>query len=254
MATGRTVNRWTRIYHDGYDISGMSRSIGMAGMLYDMADLTTLNDSVKGYLRRVGHVNAETVNAVLDNTAVTGLHTVGLTAGAKRTLLIAAGIRAEPAAGDPCFGGQFTQGAYQLSDDGGAVAATLPYGGWATDATFSHNYRPFGILTHAKGAETAVNTAIGLDDEGAATAQGGYMTYQVLAGNGTATLKIQDAATNTDPSFADIITVTTGSINCAVVQHGIVAATVSAIRRYLRWQIVFGTATTVTFALGFTRG
>jgi hypothetical protein len=78
--------------------------------------------------------------------------------------------------------------------------------------------------------------------------------YQVFAGNGTATLKVQDAATNTNPSFADLSGATSGSVNCATPSAGVVAiSTTATVRQYLRWQIVFGTATTVTFALAFVR-
>lgn len=250
----RTVDRLTRVYWDGFDISGMARTVGPCGVVFDEADLTAISDSVKGMLSNRSQMNCEFVNGLLDNTATTGLHTVGLTAGAKRTLLIAFGLLAVPAAGDPAFGGQFEQGAYAAVSEAGAMTVNLPFMGWAGEATFNGNYRPFGILVHALGAETAVNTATGQDDNLAATSQGGYMTYHVTAGDGTATLTVQDAATNTDVSFANITGVTTGSINCAVVQHGIVAATTTTIRRYLRWQIVLGTATTVTFVMAFTRG
>ena len=78
------------------------------------------------------------------------------------------------------------------------------------------------------------------------------MVYQVLAGNGTATISIDNSANNS--AFTALSGATTGSINCAVVQHGIVALGVTAtVRRYLRWQIALGTATSVTFALSFHR-
>ncbi len=81
------------------------------------------------------------------------------------------------------------------------------------------------------------------------------MMYQVLAGNGTATLKVQDAATNTNPSFADLTGATTGVITCAAGVHGFVQLGVTAtVRQFLRWQIVWGGATSVSFALGFMRG
>ena len=254
VQTGRTVDRWTRVYWDGYDISGMARTVGPCGVVYDAPDLTAIADAVKGMLKNRSQMNVEFINGLLDNTATTGLHTVALTAGDKRTVLVAFGLLAVPAAGDPAFGGQFEQGAYAAVSEGGALTVNLPFMGWAADASFDQNYRPFGVLVHALGAETAVNTATGQDDNLAATSQGGYMTYHVTAGDGTATLKVQDAATNLDASFADITGVTTGSINCAVVQHGIVEATTTTIRRYLRWQIVLGTATTVTFVMAFTRG
>ena len=256
MTVGRTVDKWARVYWDGYDISGVSRSIGPTGIVYDEPELTTLQDAVKGYQAGHPQLNCAAVNGVLDNTATTGLHTVAQTAGAKRTLLIAYGQLAEPAQGDACFGGQFTQGAYQSSSDGGAMVVTMPFQGWAADATFNPDARPFGVLLHALSAVTAVNSAVGVDDNGGATALGGYMIYQVTASSGgahTATIKVQDAAVNADGSFADLTGCTTGVITVTAGVSGIVKATVLDVRQYLRWQIVLGTATSVTFALGFVR-
>jgi hypothetical protein len=255
MATGRTVEKWTRVYQDGYDISGMARKVGECGITYDEHELTALSDSTKGYLPGNFDSNVSQIDAIFDNTATTGLHTVAITAGAKRTLLIAYGQLATPAQGDACYGGQFTQGAYQAVREGG-VFVNLPYMGWAADASVSAYARPFGTLLHASGAETAVNTAVGVDDNGAATSQGGYMVYQVLTSSNaahTATIKVQDAATNADGSFADLTGCTTGVITVTAGVSGMVAATTTTVRRYLRWQIVLGTATSVTFLIGFFR-
>jgi hypothetical protein len=76
----------------------------------------------------------------------------------------------------------------------------------------------------------------------------------VFAGNGTATIKIQDATT-AGGAYADITNLTTGVIDCSNPTAGQIAIAKSAtIRQYLRWQIVLGTATSVTFALAFIRG
>lgn len=252
---GRSVDRWTRVYQDGYDLSGMSRGVGPTGIVYDEAELTALNDTVKGYLANLYQLNCEAVNGIFDNTALVGLHVVGQTAGAKRTLLLAYGDRAEPAAGVPCFGGQFTQGAYQVERAGG-IFANLPFQGWAADATFPHFTRPFGTLLHANAAETGVNAGTGVDDNGGASAAGGYMVYQVLASSNaahTATLKVQDAAVNSNGSFADLAGCTTGVITVTAGVAGIVKATTLTVRQFLRWQIVLGTATSVTFLIGFFR-
>ena len=101
MTTGRRTNRWTRVYHDGFDISGNSRGLGSTGIVYKESNLTAFSDQVQGYLPFTFDVNCEMVNGIFDNTATTGLHnaTVGQTAGARRTLMIAYGILAEPAAG-----------------------------------------------------------------------------------------------------------------------------------------------------------
>jgi hypothetical protein len=114
---------------------------------------------------------------------------------------------------------------------------------------------PWGVLIHAYGAETAANaSATGSVDNLAATNDvGGYMMYQVFAGNGTATLSIDESADNVN--FTPLTDATTGVINCAVVSAGIVQlATTADVKQYLRWQLAKGSATTVTFALAFVRG
>jgi hypothetical protein len=167
--------------------------------------------------------------------------------------MVAQGIRDAPAQGDPAFCGTFEQLNYMADPGAGMIAANLQFGGY--DVTQLINYsKPWGVLLRPLTATTAVNSAIGVDDNGAATSAGGWMMYQVTAGNGTATLKVQDAATNLDGSFADLSGATSGSVTCAAGLSGVVAIGITAtVRRYLRWQIVFGTATSVTFALAFIR-
>lgn len=137
MATGQTKHKHWRVYVNGYDLSGYSRSIGPLSVEYDEADLTAhMGDSVKGYLPNTGHVSPGTLNAVFDNTATTGLYALTQsTAGTQRNVMVPIGVRGAPADGDPVFCGQFYQNAFQVTNDGGAVTATIPYSGWAGDAT-----------------------------------------------------------------------------------------------------------------------
>lgn len=254
MTTGRTAtNRWTRVYMDGYDISGDSRTVGQLVWTYDEGDLTCFPDEVKGALPGRPTLGIGTLNGVFSNTATTGLHIIANAPSGNRTVMIPLGIRAAPDQGDPVYMGQFTQLGYQQEGDV-ASYVSIPFGlPSETNTTLLYD-KPWGWLLHAHGAETAVNSAVGIDDNGAATAFGGYMMYQVTAGNGTATIKVQDAATNTNPSFSDLSGCTSGSIDCTTVKYGIVAVGRTAtVRRYLRWQIVLGTATSVTFALAFVR-
>jgi hypothetical protein len=250
MAIGRTANRWTRIYIDGYDMSGYSRAIGPLMWTFDEADLTTLSDAVKGVLPAHATLGIGALNGVLDNTASSGLHVVLSAPGSKRTVMIPIGIRADPAQGDPVYMGEFEQQGYYLE----TPYVNLPFDKTSLAAASLLYEKPWGWLLHAKGTEGTVNTALGIDDNGAASAFGGYMMYQVFAGNGTATVKVQDAATNSNPSFADLSGATSGSIDCSTPKHGIVAiGRTATVRQFLRWQIVLGTATSVTFALSFCR-
>ena len=80
------------------------------------------------------------------------------------------------------------------------------------------------------------------------------MIYQLFSSDGTVTLKTQDASTDSNPSFGDLLT--SGSLDASAIPvAGIVALSKTAtVERYTRWQIVLGTATTCTFALMFVRG
>jgi len=260
MATGRTKQKWFRLYADGYDLSGMSRDIGPFGLEHDAPDLTVWTDQVKGYLKGHTQTNLGAYNAVFDNTATTGLQAVLNASGQLRNVLIAMGIRAAPANGDPCFGGQFLQSGYQAQDDGGALVVNIPFAGWDASSVSLQYAAGFGQLLHANSAETGVNSSAGFDNLAGAvsTGSGGVMVYHVLASSNaahTATLKVQDAAVNADGSFADLSSATTGVITVTAGVSGMVALSATAtVRQYLRWQIVLGTATSVTFLLAFMRG
>lgn len=252
---GRTLNRWTRVYINGGLMSGYTRSIGPLTVEFPPAALTAMNDSIQGSLPDTPTISPGTLNGIFDNTAGSGLHVRFSGSGTYRNLMIPIGDRAEPIAGNPVFMGSFEQLTYQSQEDGGAMTVNMEFGGY--EVTQLINYpKPWGWLLHARGAETAVNTGTGIDDYGAATTAGGYMMYQGFGGgNGTVTVKVQDADTNVDGSFADLSGCTSGVVDFTNAVSGIVAiGTTATVQRYLRWQIVLGTATTVNFALAFVRG
>jgi len=254
MATGRTVDKWTRVYINGYDVSGYSRNIGPLTLEHEEADLTAMADAVRGFLANHSTVNVGTLNANFDNTATVGVHTVLNNAGGDFNVLVAKGIQAAPAAGDPAFGGVFKMGQYGVVEDAGAMTVTMPFMGWSDTASTLLYASPWGQILHANSAATAANSSTGIDNyTGGATTKGGLFIYHVTAGNGTATLSVDDSADNS--SFSALSGATSGSIDCSSVQYGIVALGNSAtVKQYLRWQIALGTATTVTFVSAFCRG
>jgi len=250
----RTVTKHTRFYMDGYDLSGYSRSVGPLEVTFDTAEDAAFTDEVKNVLPGQANVNIGTLNGYFDNTASTGLHVVASGAGVIRNVMVPIGFLTAPAAGDPVFLGQYEQQTYMQEGDLNSYV-TMGFGGWSGSASTLLYNKPWGYLLHAKGAETAVNTAVGLDDRGASTSLGGFFAYQIFSSNGTVTVKAQDASTNTNVSFSDLSGATSGSVDASSApKHGIVAlSTTATIRRYTRWQIVFGTATTVTFAAALVR-
>lgn len=256
MATGRTVAKWTRVYADGYDLSGDARTIGPLAWTFEEVEFYSLTAAVKGALPGAAAIGLGALNALFDN-ATGQIHAALNAAGTKRNVMVPIGIRAAPAQGDPVFLGQFHQKDYLSDLSGEALTVNLPFNAWHADATSLLYDKPWGTLLHAKGAETAANTAVGVDDYGAQTLKGGLMAYQIfaVAGTGTVTLKVQDAATNTNPSFADLTGATSGAIaDTAVPAAGLIAlGTAATVRQYLRWQLVFSGITSVTFALAFVR-
>lgn len=248
----RTVLKHTRVYVDGYDMSGYSRSLGPLIQTYDETDLTTILDAVKGVLPAHVQLGIGTLNGIMDNTDTVGMHAVLSTAGIMRTVMIPIGIGAAPAAGDPVYCGQFEQQGYY--NEGPYV--TLPFAGSSAASTPTLPYsKPWGVLLHPRGTETAANDQTGIDDHGAATSAGGYMVYQIFGGDGDAEIYIEEAATNSDEEFDVLSPATTGMIDCTTPSAGIVPlATSAAVKRYLRWQIELDEGTTeVEFALAFVR-
>jgi len=262
MATGRTASRWTRVYIDGYDLSGVSRTIGPLDSTFDEAEMTSMLDEVKTYLPNHPNLNVGTLNAIFDSTTVLGSVAVANVTGTKRVVSVAKGIRAVPAAGDPIFCGEFMQSAYNIIGEDG-VFINIPFAGWAANATHRAYPVAWGKMLHANTAETAVNTADAgvISETGAATAFGGYMVYHVTAAVGapgtTARIYVQDSVDEDNANYTDLAGCDTGLIDVGTAPvAGVVATTtnVTAVKLYTRWQIELGTATSVTFVLGFMRG
>jgi hypothetical protein len=178
-----------------------------------------------------------------------------------KNVMVAIGTNAAPAANDHVFAWKFEQTAQQVEQGTGFVAVTIPFGGASSLSTLTYK-RPWGRLLYPYAARTAVsgvNTSAGIDDLGTTSALGGIFVYHLYSSDGTVTLSAEDAdGTNVNGDFADstLDTVaTSGAIDASVIpKSGMIAlATDRAVRRYLRWQIAFGTATTCNFASAFIR-
>jgi len=251
--TGRTAAKFARFYMNGYDVSGHTRTFGPLVWTYDEQGDAALSDEIKNYLAGHPMLSVGELNGFFDNTATTGLHIIASGAGVKRTVMCPIGMRAAPAAGDPVWCGEFTQLGYQEAGEG-IVGVNIPFGGWDNTGATKAYEQPWGVLLHANSAATAANSTTGAGiNNGAASAKGGYLAYQVFSGDGTATISIDDSAD--DSSYLALSGATSGELDCSSVQYGVVAlGTTADVRQYLRWQIALNSATTVTFALAFVRG
>lgn len=249
----RTHQKHWRAYVDGYDLSGYERQIGALGAVYDFATETALTDAVKNGICGHGSITCAGLNGFLDNDTA-GKFAGFQNASGTGAVMFTMGANAAPVAGNPVFTWKFEKTAYNVEPGTGFMAANLIFGESSYSAPLAYS-KPWGVLIHPKGEETAVNSAAGLDDNGASSALGGVFAYQLFSSDGTVTLKMQDAATNTDGSFADLSGATSGSIDAsaAPVANMVAIGATATVRRYLRWQVVFGTATEATFAIAFIR-
>lgn len=251
MATGRTHLRFTRVYVDGYDMSGHTRSFGPLAITFEEGMDDAISKTVKGVVPGSAKISMGTLNGIFDNTATSGIHIVMVAPGGERDVMIPFGIRAAPVDNDPCFSYQFHQLGYYGNPQENPVTASIPFGNASHLAGVLGYANAWGVLLHASAARTAANSATGLDQT-ASSAKGGWMMYQVFAGNGTAAIKVQHASTNSDGSFSDLLS--SGTIDCSSPTSGVASlATTATVNRYVRWQLALGTATTVTFAISFHR-
>lgn len=260
MATGRTLEMHTRVYMDGYDLSGYARKLGDLKWEYDAPTDAAWTDGVKNVIALgQASLGIGALNAFLDNTATSGLHIVAKGAGVKRTVMVARGIRAAPAQGDPVYCGEFEQGKYTGAVDGTSVVANVPFENASNVAANIAYSKPWGVLLAPLAARIAVNNTAGVDCGVVSTTAGGFLCYQITAWNGTGniTIKVQDADTNSDGSFGDVTGLTSGALAHTLgPTAGIIAiANTATIKQYTRWQIVLGGGLTgATFALALVRG
>jgi hypothetical protein len=248
----RINQKYTRAYMNGVDVSGYARTVGTLGWDFEVSPDTALSDGVKNSIVGKPIISADGLSSFLDNDAA-GMFALAK-AVATRTYLVAFGTNAAPVAGNPVFAWEFEQNSYKQESGEGFAVVSVGLGNASYAGELSYQ-KPWGYLLHASGAETGANTATGLDDNGAATTAGGIFIYHLLSSNGTVTLKMQDAATNLDGSFADVTGATSGSIDATTTpQYGMISlGTGATVRRYTRWQLALGTATTATFVMAFIR-
>lgn len=255
---GRTLQRWMRCYVDGIELSGYVLSVNELGIEYPVAVHATLTDQVQGGIFETPSIKCGPINGVFDGDD-SGLQVLGSAGDSDtiRNVMIAIGEQDVPAEGNQVFMAALKQTSYKAVASGGLLTATLILGSPGPESAILYD-QVFGSLLHEKSDETAANDQSGIDDNGSSSSAGGFMMYHIFsaAGTGNVTLKVQDASTNSDGSFGDLASATSGAIAdtdlpiSGIVQLGKTAT----VKRYLRWQIVLDGITSVNFALGFVRG
>lgn len=253
----RSVSKAVRVYVDALKMSGYSRSIGPLGWAYEMARDEAYEQEVYGYLANQVTLAIGQLNAAFDTTATVGPHENFKDAeGQMRSVMVAIGRGGlPPVAGDHFYAGQFAQGSY-LTDPGQTgqtLSAQMDFSPSAQADLRGLYAIPWGVVLKAEGEVTGVNDQPGILNPftGAATEHGGFMVYHLLDADDDVELVIQDADTNTDESFVDLVSsgvVAPGAFGVVPLARG------TTVEQFTRWQWGAGTeATYADFVLGFVR-
>jgi hypothetical protein len=249
----RINDKFTRLYVNGVDISGYASEVGALAWTFGAEPAAALSDAVMNAIAGRCTISAGDINTLLDNDTA-GAFVLANSGDGTKIVTVAYGTNAVPADGDPVFSWGFEETGYMATGGAGYNTANISVGNASYSSTLAYR-KPWGVLLHPSGAETAANTVVGIDDLGASSALGGIFVYHLLSSDGTVTLSVEDAATNLNASFAALSGATSGSITAETTPaSGMIALGATAtVRRYLRWQLVLGTATTATFVCAFIR-
>lgn len=236
---------------DGYDVSGYVRSWGSLTNEHAQVGEPAVGDALNGFLPGLATNVPGPISSMMDNTT-SGFHDKFKAANEIVVVSVAIGDKAIPASGDPVYAGEFELKNYLASGDED-IAISAEFTGSARATTLLYP-NPWGNVTHALSAETGANSSTADHDHGASSAFGGYMAYHMTTSDGAVTIKVQDAATNSDGSFSDLLT--SGSIDASgTPKTAIVPLAVTAtVERYTRWQLALGGSGTATFFISFHRG
>ncbi len=255
--TGRTVSKYNRLYlgnsTTGLDLSCNTMSVGEAGIDFDIDEQAAYCWEVKGGLPDWGNLTLGPVNMSL-NAGTAELHDAMVALeGSQVSACLAVGIREAPTYGSPAFLFQGSLKSYQSAPAGGMVMATATLSGDNAETNLMYS-KPWGVVVHPLGTETAQNTATAgtIIDNGAATTNGGYLFYDYTVLDGSL-----DGAVAILEESADAATWSTLILQPAISAPaaGIIQlAPGSTVKRYLRWQLGFDAGTTATFFLAFVRG
>ena len=254
----RSTNKNDRVIVGGYALSGYLIDPGTLSHVYSEEPHAAMTDAVMGTLPGHPSVMCGPLNGIFDNTATSGLHVLHSATTGPHVITVAKGGVAAPIAGSPTFHAQPNQLEYSTTKSGdGYVPATVTMGEWSSAATVTTYDRPWGNLMNPGTARTVLNSSTADHDWGAATTAGGYGVLHVVAGDGTATFTIEHSDTNIDANFdagGAIITFATTAAATPFAEMKVAATVTTTVNRYLRWQVAFGTANTVTFWMSFVRG
>ena len=248
---GKTHVKNTRLILDEFNLSGDSRQVGSFGVTFDTNDLTGYSDGVHYF--QLGHANhiLSGYQAVLSDTATTGVHEV-LGAAAREDYIASycIGVRAAPEIGSSAWLSTMEQVSYNTQGGSGGVLIDVEFEKSRIDAD---HINPWGFVLE-NGTSRSVSADLDGVDNIVATTNGRVAHLHIVAETGatTWTIEIEDSDDDAagDP-YANVVTFvsTGGALASERIDHA------GAIKRWLRVKLTRAVAVgTVTCWITVARG
>ena len=233
-----------RLYVSGYDLSGDANTLSTVGYTNEQYDVTTLSSAATA--RLLGKVDGTmTLNGYFDNAAGKIHAILSGNSGKIPTADVNVLVPLGSAIGDPAYGLLAKEAEYNVDrSDTGPITVTSSFA--------SNGYGPeFGVMMTAYfDTFSSASSGTVVDDNGAATSNGGagYLQVSSLA-SGSVTVKVQDCASS-GGTYADLVTFTTVAAASAPTAERVEAS--GAVARYVKVTTT-GTFSNAVIAVGFAR-
>lgn len=230
------LQKYTRIYIAGYDLSGDAVTFGSAENSYEEVDMTGWDEDLKTFLggQRMGGLTG--FQAIMNATAGRS-HAVMQTPNAEKDLTLFFGGGGAPAIGDPAFmlPGLFTSSS--IAATGGRPIVT---GEFALKPGVSNYLNPFGRCHWYQTQMTASVDGASIDwGVDLVKTNGAYAILQCYsAGTGALTFEIEHSANDAD--WSNLMTFTTVDGQAVETEY---ISTSSTVSRYTRLAVTAGTNT-----------
>lgn len=239
------LEKYARIYVDGYNMSGDARSFSSVGSAYGEVDMTGWSNTSRQWLTDK-HLTAgiEGLQAHFNDTASSGSFDLLKDSAAGKEVALLFGGNAEPEFGDPM---------YMLAAAQMSANSTFDSQAGILNATFradvvDYNEWPWGHILHPETNISITTTGSTLDNGVASTNGWHAMLHLVDADAGGAwTLKVRHSTD--DISYSDLGTFT--STGTAITSEHIGA--VGTVNRYVLVEFTKGSGVDLTPVVTFAR-
>jgi hypothetical protein len=246
MTTGKTVTKYTQVFIEGYDFSGVTNAIGELQSSSQVVDYTAYSDgwnnnllnqfqcAMTGYKGWFNVTSAGVINYA-QNSSGPKIVTVGL------------GILGTLAVGDPAFMARLVQRSFTATPEiAGAISVSAEYESGGGDGNLA-GVKAWGniLKTNALISSTTTGTTF---DSLAATTAGGMGFLHVTAAGGVWSIEIRQSTDNFGANDTNLLTFSSDGSAITAEQ----SAVTGSVARYLRYKAT-RTSGNLTALIGFVR-